>query len=650
MEKKRKRIKQVLFRILTSNRCEECLHYNVVGQDPEQADNSVSVLKTRNSGFKVNPKQGLRSDKRCSCIRSSNASISNKFQSSVRDYLRVDEEDKTKPRTRSFSAVPETVLGWPLLGRNYRNQEALSRAKARSMSVVEWVMSLTSQSSPFDFTTNRTSSLFEGETSRDSFAEDFGIKETSFYEIHESENETTNVTSIGKVEKSALHQDLPSSCSVTSKESGQPKLGWPLLVLKNSVNLGELSVVNPIDHLRPASPKPHINLASEEAEDSSEDMISYCEEKMELVLKLKSSGSKLFSYEELNKATRQFSSENLIGEGGCSNVYKGLLSGGKLIAVKILKHYKEAFKDLSLEIEVMSLLNHRNITPLVGACIKDDHLILVYDFLPKGSLEENLHASFKESVLPWKVRYQLALAIAEALNYLHNECPRSVIHRDVKSSNILLSHDFQPQLSDFGLALWGPQDSDYMMVSDLVGTFGYLAPEYVMHGRVSNKVDVYAFGVVLLELLTGQKPISAEGLKGQQSLVKWATPLLEKGDLNALLDPRLEKDFNIVQMNKMIVAATLCTRQSARLRPKVSQVLKLLNGIKDGESWFNSYVSDSSKDDFDGFATETDHKPSFDVFLNDYTRSLCGIESKSAQGCVSNHRLTLKDYLQKPQV
>jgi len=150
-----------------------------------------------------------------------------------------------------------------------------------------------------------------------------------------------------------------------------------------------------------------------------------------------------------------FATENFLGEGGCSNVY---LPGGKQVAVKILKHYKEARNDFSLEVDIISSLKHKHITPQIGICVEDDHLILVYDFLSKGSLEERLQGkcryssingdagNSRKSVLSWKVRFKMAIEIAETLNHLHNECPRPVIHRDIKSSNILPSNHFQPQV------------------------------------------------------------------------------------------------------------------------------------------------------------------------------------------------------------
>ncbi|KAJ8772621.1 hypothetical protein K2173_027798 [Erythroxylum novogranatense] len=578
LEKNKKKMKQVLLRILKSNHCKPYLHLNVLVQVPE-----VVVPVHEPPGLKLNSSQKFCLDRSFSCINGSASDESTAIGRSV-DCLRVDKNSNKKLRIRSLSVTRR--------------------------------------------------------------------------ELPESEEILGHMQEVSS-----------TSSTVSMKESVQSKPGWPLLGINTSA-VGELSMVNPLDFLIPSSPESQINLNSEEAEDSSEDETSDSEEnpeatclresikqakKMELSLILNSSGRKQFSYKELNKATRGFSSENLIGEGGCSNVYKGLLSGGKLIAVKVLKQYKEALKDFSLEVEIMSLLKHKHITHLIGACIEDHYLILVYDFLPRGSLEEILQGNRYRSLLPWKVRYNVALAIAEALNYLQSRCSPPVIHRDVKSANILLSHDFQPLLSDFGLATWGPEDSTYTTQDDVVGTFGYLAPEYLMHGRVSDKIDVYAFGVLLLELLTGKKSINPQGLKGQQSLVKWATPLLEKGNLKALLDPKLDKDFNIVQAHKMVLAATLCTRQSARLRPKMSQVLKLLGGNRDGEGWIVSYFNDlkqSTKEMADNFSPEFARKPSLNVVsldLDDDAGILCRVQTSSVHSLASQNRLKLKDYLLEPQ-
>ncbi|CAO2813741.1 unnamed protein product [Amaranthus hypochondriacus] len=301
-----------------------------------------------------------------------------------------------------------------------------------------------------------------------------------------------------------------------------------------------------------------------------------------------------FSYEVLRNATSSFSSENIIGKGGCSRVYKGTFLDGKEVAVKVLKSSKQAWKDFSLEVKIMSCLRHKNITPLLGVCVDNSELISVYEFMSNGSLEDNLHVENKEKKeLSWNARLKVAIGIAEALVYLHHGCSKPVIHRDIKTSNILLSDNFEPRLSDFGLAMWGPNSSCCETYTDVVGTFGYLAPEYFMYGKITHKVDVYSFGVVLLELLTGRKPIDS-----QESLVIWAKPMLKSGKIiKRIIDPCLEGSIDESQMQRMILAATLCLTRATSLRPNMDRILKLLKGEEIIETWANFGAYDEKQED-----------------------------------------------------
>ncbi|KAM7507794.1 hypothetical protein LguiA_018247 [Lonicera macranthoides] len=295
---------------------------------------------------------------------------------------------------------------------------------------------------------------------------------------------------------------------------------------------------------------------------------------------------RLFKYKELLSATSNFRPENMIGKGGSSQVYRGCLPDSKEVAVKILKPSEDALKEFVLEIEIITTLHHKNVISLFGFCFEDNNLLLVYDFLSRGSLEENLHGNKKDELtFGWSERYKVALGVAEALDYLHNTSAQPVIHRDVKSSNILLSDDFEPQLSDFGLAKWASTTSSHITCTDVAGTFGYLAPEYFMYGKVNNKIDVYAFGVVLLELLSGRKPICNEYPKGQESLVMWAKPILNSGKFAQLLDASLGSNYHQEEMERMVLAATLCIRRSPRARPQMSLVLKILKGDVEMIKW-----------------------------------------------------------------
>ncbi|PIA27860.1 hypothetical protein AQUCO_07500045v1 [Aquilegia coerulea] len=318
---------------------------------------------------------------------------------------------------------------------------------------------------------------------------------------------------------------------------------------------------------------------------------------LQLLLRTNSSRCRWFNHKELMDATSQFSSDNLIAKSRCSSVFKGYLLDGKTVAVKIMKMSKDAWKDYILEVDIISSLQHKHIVPLLGVCLDDSDLILVYDFLSNGSLEENLHGEKEKHRLSWEQRFNLAIGVAEAINYLHKECSQPVIHRDIKSSNILLSNEFEAQISDFGLAIWGSTSSSETH-SDVVGTFGYLAPEYFMYGKISEKIDVYSFGVVLLELLSGKKPISTGTLKGQESLVMWAKPKLESGDIMSILDLNLSGEIDEVQMRRMVLAVNLCITRTARLRPEMKQILKLLRGEQDVDELVDSHIKDQDQEEF----------------------------------------------------
>ncbi|CAN6896518.1 unnamed protein product [Brassica oleracea] len=310
-----------------------------------------------------------------------------------------------------------------------------------------------------------------------------------------------------------------------------------------------------------------------------------------------STSCRSFKYKELVSVTSNFSPDNFIGKGGSSRVIRGYLTNGREVAVKILKQTKSILKDFAAEIDIITTLNHKNVISLLGYCFENNNLLLVYNYLSRGSLEENLHGNRKDHVVfRWNERYKIALGVAEALDYLHNKAPQLVIHRDVKSSNILLSDDFEPQLSDFGLAKWASVSTTQIICSDVAGTFGYLAPEYFMYGKMNDKIDVYAYGVVLLELLSGRKPVSSESPKARESLVMWAKPILDDRNYSQLLDQSLVNHNNSDQMERMALAATLCIRHNPQSRPEMGMVLNLLKGDVEMLKWAKEQVSNGLED------------------------------------------------------
>ncbi|XP_061338450.1 probable receptor-like serine/threonine-protein kinase At5g57670 [Gastrolobium bilobum] len=292
---------------------------------------------------------------------------------------------------------------------------------------------------------------------------------------------------------------------------------------------------------------------------------------------------KCFSYEELFDATNGFSSGNLVGKGGYAKVYKGRLNGGEEIAVKRLTKTSRddrKEKEFLTEIGTIGHVRHSNVLPLLGCCI-DNGLYLVFELSTVGSVASLIHDEKLPSV-NWKTRYKIAVGTARGLHYLHKGCQRRIIHRDIKASNILLTEDFEPQISDFGLAKWLPSQWTHHSIAPIEGTFGHLAPEYFMHGVVDEKTDVFAFGVFLLEVISGRKPVDGS----YQSLHSWAKPILNKGETEKLADPRLQGVYDVTQFNRLAFAASLCIRASSTWRPSMSEVLEVMEeGEMDKEKW-----------------------------------------------------------------
>ncbi|KAK3013055.1 hypothetical protein RJ639_009655 [Escallonia herrerae] len=304
-----------------------------------------------------------------------------------------------------------------------------------------------------------------------------------------------------------------------------------------------------------------------------------------------------FTYEELSEATNGFSTSNHLGEGGFGCVYKGLLADGREVAVKQLKiGGGQGEREFRAEVEIISRVHHRHLVSLVGYCISEHQRLLVYDYVPNDTLDYHLHGEGRP-VMDWATRIKVAAGAARGIAYLHEDCHPRIIHRDIKSSNILLDINFDAQVADFGLAKLN-LDANTHVSTRVMGTFGYMAPEYASSGKLTEKSDVFSFGVVLLELITGRKPVDASQPLGDESLVEWARPLLmqalEKEDFEELVDPRLEKNFVAIEMFRMIEAAAACVRHLATKRPRMSQVVRALdsifefsdltNGMKPGQS------------------------------------------------------------------
>ncbi|CAL2226278.1 unnamed protein product [Prunus armeniaca] len=290
---------------------------------------------------------------------------------------------------------------------------------------------------------------------------------------------------------------------------------------------------------------------------------------------------RIFSYKELQTATNGFSDDNLLGEGGFGSVYWGKTSDGLQIAVKKLKAMNsKAEMEFAVEVEVLGRVRHKNLLGLRGYYAGADQRLIVYDYMPNLSLLSHLHGQFASEVqLDWKRRMKVAIGSAEGLLYLHHEVTPHIVHRDIKASNVLLDSDFEPLVADFGFAKLIPEGVSHM-TTRVKGTLGYLAPEYAMWGKVSESCDVYSFGILLLELVTGRKPI--EKLPGgvKRTITEWAEPLITKGKLKELADPKLRGNFDEAQLKQAINVAALCVKSEPEKRPKMKEVVDILKGYE----------------------------------------------------------------------
>ncbi|KAG9132975.1 hypothetical protein Leryth_015362 [Lithospermum erythrorhizon] len=289
---------------------------------------------------------------------------------------------------------------------------------------------------------------------------------------------------------------------------------------------------------------------------------------------------------ELNKMTRNFGQDSLIGEGSYGRVFLGKMNNGKAIAIKKFDTSSEQPEsDFSAQLSTVSRLKHDNFVTLLGYCLENDNRILAYEYAAMGSLHDVLHGrkgvqgAVPGPVLTWGQRVKIAHGAAKGLEYLHEKCQPPIIHRDVRSSNVLLFDDFISKIADFNLGNQSSDTAARLHSTRVLGTFGYHAPEYAMTGQITQKSDVYSFGVVLLELLTGRKPVDHTMPKGQQSLVTWATPRLSEDKVKQCIDPKLNTDYPPKAVAKMAAVAALCVQYEADFRPNMTIVVKALQPL-----------------------------------------------------------------------
>ncbi|KAH9773455.1 putative serine/threonine-protein kinase PBL28 [Citrus sinensis] len=297
-------------------------------------------------------------------------------------------------------------------------------------------------------------------------------------------------------------------------------------------------------------------------------------------------GSSVFTLKEMEEATCSFSDDNFLGKGGFGRVYKGTLRSGEVVAIKKMElpRFKEADgeHEFRVEVDILSRLDHPNLVSLIGYCADGKHRFLVYEYMQKGNLQDHLNG-IGEPKMDWPLRLKVALGAAKGLAYLHSSSAVGIpiVHRDFKSTNVLLSANFEAKISDFGLAKLMPEGQETYVTARVLGTFGYFDPEYTSTGKLTLQSDVYAFGVVLLELLTGRRAVDLnQGLSDQNLVLQVRHILNDRKKLRKVIDPELSRSSYTMESIAMFAnLASRCVRTESSERPSMAECVKELQLI-----------------------------------------------------------------------
>ncbi|KAH9772117.1 protein NSP-INTERACTING KINASE 1 [Citrus sinensis] len=303
---------------------------------------------------------------------------------------------------------------------------------------------------------------------------------------------------------------------------------------------------------------------------------------------------KRFHFKELQSATSNFSSKNLVGKGGFGNVYKGYLQDGTVVAVKRLKDGNAIGGEIQFqtEVEMISLAVHRNLLRLIGFCMTTTERLLVYPYMSNGSVASRLKA---KPSLDWATRKRIALGAARGLLYLHEQCDPKIIHRDVKAANILLDEYYEAVVGDFGLAKL-LDHCDSHVTTAVRGTVGHIAPEYLSTGQSSEKTDVFGFGILLLELISGLRALEFGKTANQKgAMLDWVKKIHQEKKLEMLVDKDLKNNYDRIELEEMVQVALLCTQYLPSLRPKMSEVVRMLEGDGLAEKWAASQKAEATR-------------------------------------------------------
>ncbi|KAJ8493762.1 hypothetical protein OPV22_015483 [Ensete ventricosum] len=284
-----------------------------------------------------------------------------------------------------------------------------------------------------------------------------------------------------------------------------------------------------------------------------------------------------YTLRELEVATGMFSDENVIGEGGYGIVYHGVLEDGTQIAVKnLLNNRGQAEKEFKVEVEAIGRVRHKNLVRLLGYCAEGEHRMLVYEYIDNGNLEQWLHGDVgPSSPLTWDIRMNIIIGTAKGLLYLHEGLEPKVVHRDIKSSNILLDKQWIPKVSDFGLAKLLGSGRTYV-TTRVMGTFGYVAPEYASTGMLNESSDIYSFGILIMEIISGRSPVDYSRPPGEVNLVDWLKTMVSNRNSEGVLDPKIPEKPSSRALKRTLLVALRCVDPDSRKRPKMGHIIHML--------------------------------------------------------------------------
>ncbi|KAF3655566.1 putative serine/threonine-protein kinase [Capsicum annuum] len=284
-----------------------------------------------------------------------------------------------------------------------------------------------------------------------------------------------------------------------------------------------------------------------------------------------------YTLRELEIATNFFAHENVIGEGGYGIVYRGVMEDNSCVAVKnLLNNRGQAEREFKVEVEAIGRVRHKNLVRLLGYCAEGAHRMLVYEYVNNGNLEQWLHGDVGPySPLTWEIRMNIILGTAKGLTYLHEGLEPKVVHRDIKSSNILIDKQWNAKVSDFGLAKLLGSERSYI-TTRVMGTFGYVAPEYASTGMLNDRSDVYSFGILIMEIISGRNPVDYSRAPGEVNLVDWLKTMVSNRNSEGVLDPKMREKPSSRALKRALLVALRCVDPSAQKRPKMGHVIHML--------------------------------------------------------------------------